>query len=119
MRKSDGGIRLCVDYRRLNNITVKEPYCIPSFEEMLEKVGRGKVLSKVDLAKGFHQVLVSEKDRDKTSFVCPFGNYHFRRMLFGLTNAPSVFQRLMDCVLVDCVDFVKVYIDDILIVSAC
>ena len=54
VEKHDGGIRLCVDYRRLNVITVKEPYYIPSLDEMLEKVGHGKVLSKVDLAKGFH-----------------------------------------------------------------
>ncbi len=84
---------------------------------MLEKVGRGKMLSKVDLAKGFHQVLVDERDRDKTSFVCPFGKFRFVRMPFGLTNAPSVFQRLMDCVLVECSEYAKVYIDDILIAS--
>ncbi len=117
VRKPDGGIRLCVDYRRLNDKTVKEPYYIPSFDEMVEKVGTGRVLSKVDLAKGFHQVMVEEKDRDKTSFVCPFGKFRFRRMPFGLTNAPSVFQRLMDEVLVDCEEFARVYIDDILVVS--
>ncbi len=117
VRKPCGGIRLCVDYRKLNGVTIREPYYIPSLEEMLEKVGHGKVLSKVDLAKGFHQVLVREEDRDKTSFVCPFGKFRFVRMPFGLTNAPSVFQRLMDNVLVDCNEFAKVYIDDILIVS--
>ena len=117
VKKSDGGLRLCVDFRKLNDITVKEPYYIPSFVEMLEKVGHGRVLSKVDLAKGFHQVLVCEADRDKTCFVCPFGKFRFRRMPFGLTNAPSVFQRLMDGVLVDCGDFANVYIDDILVVS--
>ncbi len=105
VKKQDGGIRLCVDYRKLNRITVKEPYYIPSLEEMLEKVGQEKVLSKMDLAKGFHQLLVREEDRVKTSFVCPFGKYRFVRMPFG--------QRLMDCVLVECSDFAKVYIDDI------
>ncbi len=84
---------------------------------MLERVGSGCVLSKVDLAKGFHQVEVAEYDREKTSFVCPFGKYQYRRMPFGLCNAPSVFQRLMDQVLVGCDDFAKVYIDDILVVS--
>ena len=77
------------------------------------------MLSKVDLAKGFHQVAVKERDRDKTSFVCPFGKYQFCRMPFGLTNAPSVFQRLIDEVLVGCSDFARVYIDDILVVSEC
>ncbi len=117
VKKPDGGIRLCVDYRKLNAVTTKEPYYIPGFDEMVEKVGTGNVLSKVDLAKGFHQVLVEEKDRDKTCFVCPFGKFRCRRMPFGLTNAPSVFQRLMDGVLVGCDEFARVYIDDILVVS--
>ncbi len=117
VKKQGGGIRLCVDYRRLNEVTVKEPYYIPGLEEMLERVGSGKVLSKVDLAKGFHQVEVVEKDREKTSFSCPFGKFQYRRMPFGLCNAPSVFQRLMDCVLSGCEDYAKVYIDDILVVS--
>ncbi len=117
VKKPDGNVRLCVDYRRLNEITTKEPYYIPSFDEMVEKVGAGKVMSKIDLAKGFHQVLVEESDRDKTCFVCPFGKYRFRRMPFGLTNAPSVFQRLMEEVLVGCEDCARVYIDDILVVS--
>ncbi len=119
VKKSGGGIRLCVDYRKLNEVTVKEPYYIPGLEEMLERVGSGRVLSKVDPAKGFHQVEVEAKDREKTSFVRPFGIFQYRRMPFGLCNAPSVFQRLMDEVLAECVDFAKVYIDDILVVSGC
>ncbi len=117
VRKPDGNVRLCVDYCRLNEVTEKEPYYIPSFDEMVEKVGAGWVMSKIDLAKGFHQVMVEEKDRDKTCFVCPFGKFRYRRMPFGLTNAPSVFQRLMDEVLVECRDCANVYIDDILVVS--
>ncbi len=117
VKKAGGGIRLCVDYRKLNAITVKEPYYIPQFEEMVECVGKGCVLSKVDLSKGFHQVAVAVEDREKTAFVCPFGKFQYVRMPFGLTNAPSVFQRLMDVVLVDCMKFAKVYIDDVLVVS--
>ncbi len=117
VKKPGGGIRLCVDFRRLNEVTVKEPYYIPGLDELLERVGSGSVLSKVDLAKGFHQVEVEEQDREKTCFICPFGKYQYRRMPFGLCNAPSVFQRLMDEVLVGCAEFAKVYIDDILIVS--
>ncbi len=119
VKKVGGGIRLCVDYRKLNEVTIKEPYYIPGLEEMLERVGSGRVLSNVDLAKGFHQVEVVSNDREKTCFVCPFGKYQYRRMPFGLANAPSVFQRLMDEVLVECVDFAKVYIDDVLVVSGC
>ena len=117
VRKPGGGVRLCVDYRRLNDITEKEPYFIPSFQETVELVGGGGVLSKIDLAKGFHQVLVKPEDRDKTAFVCPFGKFRYVRMPFGLTNAPSVFQRLMDLVLQGCTDFSRVYIDDVLVVS--
>ncbi len=117
IKKPDGRIRLCVDYRKLNDITTREPYYIPSFQEMVDRVGQGCVLSKVDLAKGFHQVEVGESDRVKTCFVCPFGKFQFRHMPFGLTNAPSVFQLLMDSVLVGCSDFVRCYIDDILVVS--
>ncbi len=73
MKNPDGGIRLCVDYRRLNAVTMKEPYYIPGFDEMVEKVGTGNVLSKMDLAKGFHQVMVDDSDRGKTCLVCPFG----------------------------------------------
>ncbi len=80
-------------------------------------MGKGRVLSKVDLSKGFHQVEVEECDRDKTCFTCPFGKIRYKRMPFGLANAPSVFQRLMDTVLLGCEEFAKVYIDDILVVS--
>ncbi len=118
VKKKDGGIRLCVDFRKVNGVTVREPYYIPGFDEMVERVGVGKVLSKLDLEKGFHQVVVREEDKEKTAFTCPFGKFQLRRMPFGLTNAPSVFQRLMDQVLVSCWDFARVYIDDVLVVSS-
>ncbi len=117
VRKPDGSIRLCVDYRRVNFITMPEPYFIPSLDEMMELVGSGQVISKVDLAKGFHQVAVKEEDQDKTAFICPFGKFRYLRMPFGLRNAPSVFQRLMDTVLADCREFSRVYIDDVIVVS--
>lgn len=106
-----------MDFRKLNSVTVREPYYIPGFEEIVEKVGVGRVLSKIDLAKGFHQVEVEERDRAKTAFICPFGKFQYRRMPFGLTNAPAVFQRLMDDVIVSCMDFACIYIDDVLVVS--
>ncbi len=81
VKKPDGSVRLCVDFRRLNLVTTKEPYYIPGLEEIIHKVGKCKVLSKVDLAKGFHQVGVRDEDREKTAFICPFGKFHYRRML--------------------------------------
>ncbi len=117
VKKPDGSVRLCVDFRRLNSATVREPYYIPGLDEIVHKVGQARVLSKVDLTKGFHQVSVKVEDRAKTAFVCPFGKFQYCKMPFGLCNAPSVFQRLMDVVLSDCVDCSCVYIDDVLIMS--
>ncbi len=119
VRKPDGTVRLCVDFRKLNDVTEKEPYCMPTLEEMVERVGVGRVLSKVHLAKGFHQVAVRQEDREKTCFTCPFGKYQYCRMPFGLANAPAVFQRLMEEVLVECSDYAKAYIDDVIVVSEC
>ena len=77
------------------------------------------MLSKLDLSKGFHQVLMSEESKDLTTFVCPIGKFCFRHMPFGLKNAPAVFQLLMEKALVSCKDFSAVYIDDIIIFSSC
>lgn len=115
MKKPDGAIRLCVDYRKLNSITTVEPYYIPSIEEIIAKVGHACVLSKLDLTKGFHQAKVKVADRPKTAFVCPFGKFQYLRMPFGLCNAPSVFQRLMDVVLSSSTDVSAVYIDEVLV----
>ena len=110
---------MCVDFRRLNTVTPQQQSYIPCLDDILERLGQSRVLSKVDLSKGFHQVLMSEKSKDLTTFVCPFGKYCFRRMPFGLKNAPAVFQLLMEKVLVSCKDFSAVYIDDIIIFSSC
>ena len=84
-------------------------------DELVSKVGQAGVLSKLDLTKGFHQVLVHECDRPKTAFISPFGKWQYKQMPFGLCNALSIFQRLMDVVLEDCMDVSSVYIDDVLI----
>ncbi len=117
VRKPNGKVRLCVDYRKVNSVTVREPYYIPTFDEIANMVGQAKVLSKMDLAKGFHQVGVKPADRPKLAFSCSFGKFTFMRMPFGLTNAPSIFQRLMDVVLAPCKCFCQVYIDDIVVAS--
>ena len=115
--KKDGSVRICVDYRRLNEITVGDPFYMITLEEILEKVGGAQVMSKLDLAKGFYQVEVDALSQEKTAFVCPFGKFEFRRMPFCLKNAPALFQRCMEVVLHNCYRFSAPYIDDVLIFS--
>ena len=115
--KKDGKIRMCVDYRRLNSITDSDPYYMTTLEEILEKVGDSGCLSKLDLSKGFYQIGVADASVDKTAFISPFGKYCFKRMPFGLKNAPAVFQRTMEEVLRGCYHCASPYIDDILVFS--
>ena len=115
--KSDGSVRVCVDYRKLNSVTEADPYYMNTLEEILERVGDSKIMSKLDLAKGFYQVEVEPTSQEKTAFVSPFGKFQFRRMPFGLKNAPAVFQRLMEVVLRGCYRCSAPYIDDIIVFS--
>ena len=97
--KQDGALRLCIDYRKLNSITQPDPYYMVTLDEILERVGGSKCVSKIDLCKGFYQIEVEEESVAKTAFVTPFGKFEFKRMPFGLRNAPSIFQRTMEIVL--------------------
>ena len=115
--KGDGGLRLCVDYRRLNGVTQGDPYYMSTFDEILERVGHSMCISKIDLRKGFYQIEVEEESVAKTAFLTPYGKYEFRRMPFGLKNAPGIFQRAMDIVLRDCFGWAAPYIDDIVVFS--
>ena len=115
--KDDGSVRVCVDYRKLNSVTEADPYYMNTLEEILERVGDSKVMSKLDLAKGFYQVEVEPTSQEKTAFVSPFGKFQFKRMPFGLKNAPAVFQRLMEVVLRGCYGCSAPYIDDIIVFS--
>ena len=115
--KDDGTVRVCIDYRKLNEVTIADPYYMSTMEEILERVGESKVMSKLDLAKGFYQVEVEPTSREKTAFVSPFGKFEFTRMPFGLRNAPAIFQRLMEVVLRECYSFSAPYIDDIVVFS--
>ena len=95
VEKKNGKIRWCVDFRRLNEITIKDSFPLPSIEDNLEKLSKSTVFSTMDGAGAFHQVAVDIEDREKTAFATPFGLYHFKRMPFGLTNAPATYSRMV------------------------
>ncbi|GFX73477.1 retrovirus-related Pol polyprotein from transposon 17.6 [Trichonephila clavipes] len=94
--KPNNRFRLCIDYRKLNEVTVSDTYPLPRMDDLLQKAKHTAYISTIDLKSGYLQVNVNPADRDKTTFVCPFGTYQFKRMPFGLKNAPAPFQRLMD-----------------------
>uniref|UniRef100_H3G6K9 Reverse transcriptase domain-containing protein n=1 Tax=Phytophthora ramorum TaxID=164328 RepID=H3G6K9_PHYRM len=99
VRKKDGSVRFCIDYRSLNAVTVKDVYPLPRVDETLEALYGSQRFTSLDLHAGYWQLGVAKEDRAKTAFTTRRGLFQFRRMPFGLCNAPSTFQRLMDCVL--------------------
>ncbi|XP_063731577.1 retrovirus-related Pol polyprotein from transposon 412 [Eleginops maclovinus] len=116
VKKKDGSLRLCVDYRLLNSKTRKDAFPLPRIEESLDALSGACWFSTLDLAAGYHQVPVSEKDKSKTAFCTPFGLFEWNRMPFGLCNAPSTFQRLMERIFGDqhCQSLL-LYLDDIVV----
>lgn len=118
VKKKNGEMRMCVDYRALNNITVKNAYPLPRIDELLNRLSQARYFSKIDLASGYHQVRVSPDDVMKTAFRTRYGSYEFLVLPFGLCNAPSTFMHMMQDVLGEYLDvFVIVFLDDILIFS--
>ncbi|GET54020.1 hypothetical protein GLOIN_2v1765994 [Rhizophagus irregularis DAOM 181602=DAOM 197198] len=116
--KKSGNYRFCIDYRKLNKVTITDAYPLPRIDEQLERISSGKWFTSLDLASGFNQIEMAEEDIEKTAFICSAGLYEYNVMPFGLTNAPASFQRLMDKVLKEYLnEFVIVYIDDIMIYS--
>jgi len=114
VEKKNGKLRLCVDYRKLNNVTKKDSYPLPRIDDMLETLSGSQWFSSLDLASGFWQVELDQTTKEKTAFVTKFGIYEFEVMPFGLCNAPATFQRLMEKVLSNLLwKFVVVYVDDI------
>ena len=118
VRKPDGTARLCIDFKAINAVTTPLPFYMPRVEEVLERVGKCSVISKIDLTKGYYQVPMHSEDIEKTAFVCHQGKFEFLRMPFGVRNAPAVFQELMHKLFRGCKSFCSPYMDDLIIYSS-
>ena len=118
VRKPDGSLRLCVDYRGLNAVTKKSKYPLPLIDETIAQIRKAKIYSKIDIRQAFHRLRMDPDSEELTTFSTRYGNYQYKVMPFGLCNAPSSFQRFMNDGFMDMLDrFLSIYLDDLIIFS--
>jgi len=115
--KSDGTLRLCTDFRKVNAVTVADPFPLPRVDDLIDRIGKAKFLTKLDMTRGYWQVPLDDPSVPISAFVTPFGHFQWRYMPFGLRNAPATFSRLVNKLLLGLESFCAVYLDDIILFS--
>jgi len=118
VKKKDGSMRLCVDYRQLNKVTIKNRYLLPRIDDLMDQLVGAEVFSKIDLRSGYHPIRVKVEDISKTAFRTRYGHYEYSVIPFGVSNVPGVFMEYVNRIFHPFLDrFVVVFIDDILVYS--
>jgi hypothetical protein len=118
VRKKDGSLRMCIDYRAVNKLTVKNKYPLPRIDDILDCINGSTVFSSIDLRSGYYQIEIHPDDVPKTAFRTPFGSFQFKCLAFGMSNAPSSFQNVMNDIFREYIgDFLVVYLDDLCLYS--
>jgi hypothetical protein len=118
VKNKDETLRLCIEFRQLNKVTVKNKYPLPRIDDLFNRLKDAKIFLKIDLRSRYHQVRIKDEDINKTTFRTRYGHYEFTMVPFGLSNAPAIFMSLMNGVFRDYLDkFVIVFLDDILVYS--